>query len=82
MKENLKIIILKEKDATFGKMVENITVIGSIIKCTGKVNSLGLMENPIKVYFLHIYLVLGQYVEDKKDGYGVFEWGDGRKYNG
>ena len=26
--------------------------------------------------------VLGQYVEDKKEGYGAFKWADGRAYKG
>ena len=24
----------------------------------------------------------GQYKDDKKDGYGIFEWGEGKKYKG
>jgi hypothetical protein len=27
-------------------------------------------------------IAIGQYVEDKKEGYGVFQWADGRMYRG
>jgi len=29
-----------------------------------------------------VNIVIGQYVEDKKEGYGVFKWADGKMYKG
>jgi len=29
-----------------------------------------------------VNIVIGQYVEDKKEGYGAFKWADGRAYKG
>ena len=35
-----------------------------------------------KKHFLDERKYIGHYVEDKKHGYGEFEWPDGRKYKG
>jgi hypothetical protein len=57
---------------TFGLIIANIKDNGLIIKCMGKVNLLGLMARNTKVLPPLIRNKQGGYVEDKKEGYGVF----------
>ena len=50
-----------------------------------KVISTGQMANniPVSYIFLNIlFIILGSYVEDKKEGYGIFKWSDGKQYKG
>ena len=45
-------------------------------------NQLKYLFYIFKKYFLDERKYIGHYVEDKKHGYGEFEWPDGRKYKG
>ena len=51
--------------------------IGKIIKCMGKGHSLGQMEN-----YIQVILNLGDFSLDKRHGYGIFKWADGKIYEG
>ena len=57
-------------------MEENIKDNGKITKCMEKEILIGQMENNIVVF--SYFKLLGDYVEDKKEGYGVFKWSDGK----
>ena len=64
------------KAPIIGQMKNNTLENGKTIKCTEKDTLLGLMGKSI--YLLLSYV--GDYFEDKKHGYGEFQWPDGRKY--
>ena len=56
----------------YGVIIVSIKVNGSKIRCMGRENLLGQMAKNISVYYWCIYL--GDYVDDKKEGYGEFYW--------
>ena len=59
-------------------MVECIMGIGRTIQLQVKEYSHGLMEENMKVSLK----ILGEYKNDKKEGFGVYKWADGRRYEG
>ena len=64
---------IKSQDLVFtiGKTVEYMKVIGNKIICMVKVSTSGPMEENMKVH-----------LNDKKDGYGIYTYPDGRCYKG
>ena len=69
MMDNSRITKFKVKVSMFGQMEEDTKVSGSTIKCMEKENSNGLMVKSTQVLR---FAIKGDYVEDKKEGYGVF----------
>ncbi len=66
-----------------GVIKENTRDNGKPIKCMVKVSLLGQMEKNMLVIIYLIYnLFIGDYIEDKKEGYGEFYWQDGKIYKG
>ena len=57
-------------------MDRNIQENGKTIKCMGKVTLHGPMEKSLNYNSSYV----GDYLDDKKHGYGEFQWPDGRKY--
>lgn len=82
MKENSKIMKQMELEPIFGQIKEYIKDNGKKIKCMGRDKFLGLMEENIQEYLNLILKKKKEYIEDRKHGKGIFEWGDGRKYEG
>jgi len=81
MRAILRIIIYKVKEFIHGLMEENIMVNGRIIKWMERGN-LGFISN-LKLYsWADGRKYLGEYLDDKKSGHGVFTWPDGRRYEG
>jgi len=72
MRENLKIIKFVGLDHLYLMIIENMKVIGKIIKWMGK----GKFVWPDGREYI------GYYKNDKKEGHGIFTWPDGRKYDG
>ena len=62
-------------------MEDNMMENGKITICMDKVDTLGKMEGNMKVS-THILNPTGSYYQDKKDGFGVYRWADGRIYEG
>ena len=59
-------------------MGESIMEIGEIIKWKDMVNLVGKMEGNFNYKKQKNRIYLGNYVNDKKEGYGEFFWPDGR----
>jgi len=68
------------REYIYGLMVENLMENGRIIKWKDRVDLLGQMEGNINNINYRKYN--GNYVNDKKEGYGEFYWPDGRIYKG
>ena len=66
-------------------MAENITVLRSRAKCKEREPSFGNnLCSCIKLIIIRAdgRKYSGEYLDDKKHGYGVFTWSDGRMYKG
>lgn len=61
--------LIKVMGNIFGQTSEIIKVNGNWIKCMERVSSLGLME---KVMWVLVNKQIGEYINDKKEGYGEF----------
>ena len=94
-KDNSQTTTFMALEPTLGLMAETTREIGKTTRWMDKENLNGLVKfQRIIIYVNLSNLVLvglfvlderkynGSYVEDKKHGYGEFEWPDGRRYKG
>ena len=67
-----RITISRGKESMFGRIRGSTRGIGITIKCMDLESSLGLMEKSISVIILFLLytIIIGDYIEDKKEGFG------------
>ena len=71
----------QEEEYCFGQMAENTKEIFILVTCMEEVYILGQMAESMKDNILMIknmYVFLVKIIK----GYGVYDWGDGRRYEG
>ena len=82
MRENLLRMRLKEKEFISGLMAGCIKANEKKIRCMEKEKFSGQVKLICNQINIDGRSYEGEYIDDKKHGYGVFIWGDGRKYDG
>lgn len=83
MTGSLETIKLKDTEHTLGRIKDSLLENGLIIRCMEEGSLHGKMGKDMRVFSIFSQIIkLGSYVEDKKEGFGVFEWPNKTRYEG